>query len=136
MTLCLISEMESLIRAKDPTVIQGPTTEDAIGKFSLSSLALQMRREAPHLYDLLIAVILPPLRYDTSNEPTNTIKDAEKGATLSLSMLLKHRSNKAMAIPLMMTMMMIGRGTNRQVHAHSLLVVKNHNQKNFCQGDT
>ncbi|XP_062501053.1 uncharacterized protein LOC134178235 isoform X1 [Corticium candelabrum] len=30
-------------------------------------------------------------------------------------MLLKHRSNKAMAIPLMMTMMMIGRGTNRQV---------------------
>ena len=106
--------MENLVRSQDS---EGPTSENPSCKFSLEHLHHHMKTQAPQLYDLL-TLILPPVRYDKT-EPEHHVKDAESGAVYTMAMLLKHRLQRSMGLPLITSLMIISRGTNRQVLYHS-----------------
>ena len=82
------------MRCRDLTAMCGPTSEEAIGAFSIEDVQEHMKAQAPHLYELLLATSLPPLRY----RDTQKVKDADSGATYAMAMLLKHRSQRAMGL--------------------------------------
>ena len=106
--------MENLVRSQDP---EGPTSEDTSCKFSLEHLHHNMKTQAPQLFDLLLT-LLPPVRYDKTN-PEHHVKDAESGGVYTMAMLLKNRTQRYMGLPLITSLMMISRGTYRQVIYHS-----------------
>ena len=106
--------MENLVRSQDP---EGPTSEDPSCKFSLERIHHHMKTQAPQLFDLLLTLILPPVRYDKT-DPEHHVKDAESGAVYTMAMLLKYRSQRSMSLPLI-TSLMISRGTDREVIYHS-----------------
>ena len=107
--------MENLVRSQDP---EGPTSEDPSCKFSLEHIHHHMKTQAPQLFDLLLTLILPLVRYDNT-DPEHHVKDAESGAVYTMAMLLKYRSQRSMGLPLITSLMMISRGTNREVIYHS-----------------
>ena len=71
-----------------------------------------MKIEASHLYEMFLAIILSEFRYKDLPQDD---KDAEIGATSSHAILMKHRSQKGMSVPLIVALIMISRGINKQV---------------------
>ena len=111
-TAIMIQEMEDLVRSQEQMLPQGPTSPESVGTLSVSAITQHMQHSAPHLFGLLSALTLPPVRYQQGHHHR---KDHEKGAVFALSTLMKLGGDRAISTTLLMTLMMIARGTNRQI---------------------
>lgn len=90
----------------------GPTSEELIDTYSISAIQHQLRLLAPRLFDLLTAIVLPPMRY---YEAHTAARDSETSVTYTILNLLKHRTDRAMGLPLIITFLLISKGTSKQV---------------------
>ena len=113
--------MEQLVKSKEQLFMSGPKSEELLDSYSTSSM---QDHTAPHLFHLLTALVVPPMRYDTIQ--TASIKDSGLSVTYTMANLLKHRTDRAMGLPMMIAFLLISNGTSKQVSRHFLPTDNNH----------
>lgn len=113
-TEILVEEVEALVKCgqeskeatwkKDPLLFSFPEYEERV--WSL----------APQLCHLIASLIMPPVRYrKADNEEEEESHYDSKSVIFIVSMLLKHRSERAAVLPILFSLMMISKGTGKQV---------------------
>ena len=108
--------MEQLVKSKEQLFMSGPKSEELLDSYSISSMQDQLEHTAPHLFHLLTALVVPPMRYDTIQ--TASRKDSGLSVTYTMANLLKHRTDRAMGLPMMIAFLLISNGTSKQVSRH------------------
>ena len=97
--IALFEEENDTVTRQDPSLLD------------MASYQEQIQKLAPRLYDLLTALVVPPIRYGRS-------RTGEKNGSKVLhimSMILKQRSQRAAVLPTLMTFQVISKSTSRQV---------------------
>ena len=86
-----------LLRSQEKCSHKVQKTRELVGILSVSAITHHMQKRAPHLFGLLSALTLPPVRYQSFHtESHHHRKDHEKGAVFALSTLMKFRRDRAL----------------------------------------
>eukprot|EP00118_Oscarella_pearsei_P019716 m.211047 g.211047 ORF g.211047 m.211047 type:complete len:424 (+) comp39750_c0_seq3:337-1608(+) len=108
-TKVLVSEVEGIVKLE-----QRAEERQDPSLFNIAEYQERLRYLAPHLYGILEALILPPVRYDKTIVESVDVK-RDNAVVQIMSMILKHRSNRAAVIPTLISLLMISKGTSKQV---------------------
>ena len=109
---CLVTELNNV------------TTEDEadweksefVRRFSFDDFKDDVKRQCPCIFDLLLALMLPPIRYSSKkSRKSEEYREVETAATAIISILLKCRRKRVGAFPLLISLTLLSRGTNKKV---------------------
>ena len=112
----LCHQADEVIRHKS-AVTHGPTTLEAFQQFDLESITSELRNRAPDLYHLFMTLGDTKRNQEKDEVTTENIK-----AISAICSTLSARSARSKGLQLLMGMMLIARGTSKQVQGHRRMV--------------
>jgi cob(I)alamin adenosyltransferase len=104
-------ELLSLV-SSSRMISDGPVTTESLGSFSLSDLIAEVRQIAPSFFSLLCD--LGDVRRNADD--ADTLTQNELKALMSLCVLANARSRQTKGVQLFISLMLIARAVNKQVH--------------------
>ena len=104
-------ELQSLV-SSSRMISDGPVTTEGLDSFSLSGLITEVRQIAPSFFSLLCD--LGDVRRNA--DEADTLTQNELKALMSLCVLANARSRQTKGVQLFISLMLIARAVNKQVH--------------------
>ena len=117
----MIREADMMIACGNQSSL-GPVTIDQLSNVSIDDILLEVQNHAPLLYALFQQVV-----HTSRNicDRQSTLPVKEMKALMSLCTLINARSNRFKGMQLLLSMMLIARATNKQVHT-AIVPIKAH----------
>ena len=108
----LADELEAVRVSGSLSLLDGPVSLPSLEMFSVREIQQTLETYSPRLWTLLQRLVHSPC-VDSSSEASARTK-----ATISESLILKHRDPRASGMQLLTTFMLIAKGTNKEVITH------------------
>ena len=111
----LCSEVDSAVCSRQ-ILLHGPDSVERFTEFSMSTVITELQASCPQLYQLV-----QQLGCTQRNARDGCLPDEELKGVMAVCTLLNARSVRVKGVQLMISLMLVARGTGRQVHVHVLI---------------